>query len=233
MIIAPAFVRLVTPCRSPIYLAHQATIGRRRCEGLFVDGIVAMASRISILRVFTFHEQAVPVNPPTPESRAIIHKIGPVLMIAVIPYVWLILITVHTWFIRIIRLTKGSLCLSGSDLTSEMINLPRCRLPYLARRPSPSLPRSDWQPNPLPSIHLGLSSSTADVDLLVSFTPRNNTTVSSAGLTEDSSYCFIGLAIQLGHSIRHVALQIPVCSLWLDVEQVLNYQQCTRREGAN
>jgi hypothetical protein len=61
---------------------------------------------------------------------------------------------------------------------------------------------------------LGLSSSTADVDLLIRYayhTPE-------AELTKDRSDGFIGLAIQFSHPIRHVSLQIPIRPFWLNVE---------------
>ena len=49
-------------------------------------------------------------------------------------------------------------------------------------------------------------------------------------LTEDGRYRLVGLPVQLGHSIRHVPLQVPVRPFRLDVEEVLKGQtRC--REG--
>jgi hypothetical protein len=61
---------------------------------------------------------------------------------------------------------------------------------------------------------LGLFSSTADVDLRIRYTNQTP----EAELTKNRSDCFVGLAIQFSHPIRHVSLQIPIRPFWLNVE---------------
>lgn len=61
---------------------------------------------------------------------------------------------------------------------------------------------------------LDLSSSTADVDLRIRYAYHT----AEAELTKDRSDCFVGLAIQFSHPIRHVSLQIPIRPFWLYVE---------------
>lgn len=94
------------------------------------------------------------------------------LTIVVIPLVWVSAGTIHTC----------QLGFSGSDERIALsiwmlINLLRCRSLSLCPRPSPSLPHSDWRLDPLPWMDLDLSSSTADVDLMIRYayqTPKLN-----------------------------------------------------------